>query len=357
MNKNRLGLLVLVGLFALPDALVAETFSVSSPDGKISAAVHFTEGVLTYSVQRSGRNIVDESPLGLKTASVDLTEGLTFVSKATASVDTPYDLPVGKQTHYRDHCNILSVVTEKGGMRQTVQFRLYDDGFAFRYIIPKYGANTKVTLTGEASRVCVSSFSNSLACKFIGNIQSPNYPYEGHYTLYRNWASLIEAPDDRFNAPVLVSNGAGYLLLSEADNRGIFCSSLIKAEKRKGEFSFSWTGETKDYAEDKEHSIVSTLPAYTPWRMVVAGDLATVFETTMTENLCPASTIDDMSWIKPGVSAWYWGGSDGNKESVRKTYGGTKEGEYAHADLAAEMGWRYTLIDGGWSQNWVPDLV
>ncbi len=357
MNKNRLGLLFFVGFFVFPDALMAETFSVSSPDGKISAAVQFENGALTYSVQKNGRNIVDESPLGLKTASVDLTEGLTFVSKATATVDTPYDLPVGKQSHYRDHCNILSVVTEKEGLRQTVQFRLYDDGFAFRYIIPKYGANARVTLTGEASRVRVAKFSSCLASKFMGNIHSPNYPYEGHCTMFNTWSSLISGSDDRFNAPVLVGDGTDYLLLSEADNRGIFCLSLVKAESRKGEFSYSWTGETKDYADDKEQSIVCSLPAYTPWRMVVAGDLPTVFATTMPENLCPASTIDDTSWIKPGVVAWYWGGSDGNKNDIQKAYGGIREGEYAHADFAAEMGWPYTLIDGGWSADWVPTLV
>ena len=84
-------------------------------------------------------------------------------------------------------------------------------------------------------------------------------------------------------------------MLSEADNRGIFCASLVKAENREGEFSFAWTGAVKDYAKDKMQSMNCKLPVYTPWRMVVAGDLATVFETTMTENLCPSTKIDDMS--------------------------------------------------------------
>lgn len=354
---NKLHFLLLAALATLPGAARADEFRVSSPDGKITATVTLDEGQLSYTVHKDGRLLVAPSPLGLKTTNVDLTQGLNLVSSDTAVIDDPYTLPVGKQSQYRDHCHMLSVVTERSSLRQTVQFRLYDDGFAFRYVIPKSRSLSRVVLTEEASRIRMANFSNSLACKFIGNIQSPNYPYEGHYDLYTTWSALLQAGDRRFNAPTLASDGQDYLLLSEADNRGIFCSSFVKAENRKGEFSFAWTGEVKDYAEDKKQSVICALPAYTPWRMVVAGDLATVFETTMTENLCPPTVIDDMSWIKPGVSAWYWGGSDGNKTDIQKVYGGIREGEYDHADFAAEMGWPYTLIDGGWSAEWVPSLV
>lgn len=329
----------------------------SSPNGRITATVTLDEGKLSYTVHKDGRLLVAPSPLGLKTSNVDLTRELSLESSRTVEIDTPYSLPVGKQSQYRDHCHMLSVLTKKSSLKQTVQFRLYDDGFAFRYVIPEVKSLTNVVLTEEASRIRMADFSNSLACKFIGNIQSPNYPYEGHYDLYTNWNSLLQAGDRRFNAPLLASDGKDYLLLSEADNRGIFCASLVKAENREGEFSFAWTGAVKDYAKDKMQSMNCKLPVYTPWRMVVAGDLATVFETTMTENLCPPTVIDDMSWIKPGVSAWYWGGSDGNKTDIQKVYGGIREGEYDHADFAAEMGWPYTLIDGGWSAEWVPSLV
>lgn len=354
---NKLHSLLLAAVITLPGVACAEDFRVSSPNGKITATVTLDEGQLSYTVHKDGHLLVTPSPLGLKTTNVDLTQGLSLVSSDTVVIDNPYSLPVGKQSQYRDHCHMLSVVTERSSLRQTVQFRLYDDGFAFRYVIPKSRSLSRVVLTEEASRIRMANFSNSLACKFIGNIQSPNYPYEGHYDLYTTWSALLQAGDRRFNAPTLASDGQDYLLLSEADNRGIFCSSFVKAENRKGEFSFAWTGEVKDYAEDKKQSVICALPAYTPWRMVVAGDLATVFETTMTENLCPPTVIDDMSWIKPGVSAWYWGGSDGNKTDIQKVYGGIREGEYDHADFAAEMGWPYTLIDGGWSAEWVPSLV
>lgn len=343
----------------LVPALWADEYKVSSPDGHLTATVHLVDGKLSYTVTRDNRTIVNESPLGLKTTDLDLTDGLELVSTEQGTVDDSYTLPVGKRSHLRDHCDTLAVTLTRGTWRLQVQFRVYDDGFAFRYLIPKDGGHTSATLTGEASRIRIANFANCTACRFLGNPggNDPNYPYEGLYENYTSWGTLASTADGRYNAPMLVYNGTDYLLLSEADNRGIFCASLLKAKQQTAELSFSWTGQTKDYAVEKEHSIVCTLPACTPWRMAVCGDIKTIFETTMAENLCPPTAITDTDWIKPGVAGWYWGGSDGGKGEVKSAYGGLRQGEQAHCDLAAEMGWAYYLIDAGWSSSWFPDFV
>ena len=341
-------------------ALWAEDYNVTSPDGHLKTTVRLEDGKLSYTVSRDDRILVNESPLGLKVSVQDLTEGLELESVDSSVVDDTYTLPVGKRSQYRDYCHTLSVTTiKKGAWKQTVIFRVYDDGFAFRYIIPKYEGRSKAILTDEASLIRVNNFSNCLACRFLGNSggNDPNYPYEGFYTKYTSWSTLASTGDGRFNSPTLVYNGKDYMLISEADNRGIFCTSLTKAEEESGTFSYSWTGEKKDYAEEKEQKMTCTLPVYTPWRMVVCGDLKTIFETTMAENLCPPTTIKDLSWIKPGVAAWYWGGSDGNKSEIREAYGGIHEGEWAHCELAADMGWSYYLIDAGWSSSWFPTFT
>ena len=339
--------------------LWAEEYSVTSPNGHLKATVFLTDGKLSYTVSCDDRTIVNESPLGLTASSIDFTEGLELVEVENGSVDDAYTLPVGKRSQYRDHCNTLSVVTQKETWQLNVLFRLYDDGFAFRYKIPKYGGHNTVILTDEASRIRVADIHYTTACQFRGNAGSndPNYPYEGLYTRYTNWQTLVETGDARYNSPTLVYNGNDYLLISEADCRSFFCTSLTKAEEQEGEFSYSWTGQTKDYAEEKPHRISCALPAYTPWRMVVCGDIKTIFETTMAENLCPPTTMSDVSWIKPGVAAWYWGGSDGNKTEIRNAYGGIFEGEWAHCELAAEMGWDYYLVDAGWSSSWFPKFT
>jgi len=337
----------------------AEDYVVSSPDGHLKVTVSFVDGKLSYTVNRDERTIVSESPLGLKFNTADLTEELELEEAENGSVDDPYTLPVGKRSQYRDHCNTLSVTTVKGTWKMTVLFRVYDDGFAFRYLIPRYKGRTSANFTEEASRIRIPNINNVLACRFLGNSggNDPNYPYEGLYTKYTDWQTLRETGDARYNSPTLIYNGTDYFLISEADCRSFFCTSLTKVEEQEGEFSYSWTGQTKDYAEDKAHKITCALPAYTPWRMVVCGDLKNVFETTMTENLCPPTEMTDLSWIKSGVAAWYWGGSDGGKSEIKQAYGGLREGEWAHLELSADMGWPYYLIDAGWSSSWFPGFV
>lgn len=336
----------------------AEDYTVASPDGTLMATISHADGKLSYSVSRNDRTLVDASPLGLTLTAEDLTEGLELLSTERSEVDDHYSLPVGKRSQYRDHCNVLAISLKKGTWQLCVRFRVYDDGFAFRYEIPRVGHGS-ATLKGEGSRIRVASLKSTTACRFLGNSggNDPNYPYEGLYANYSNWQTLVETGDGRYNFPTLVYNGTDYLLLSEADNRSIFCASLMKAEEQKGEFSFSWTGATKDYATEKEHRITCTLPFQTPWRMVVCGSAKTIFETTMTENLCPPTEMTDLDWIKPGVAAWYWGGSDGGKSEVKEAYGGLREGDWAHLLLSEEMGWPYYLIDAGWSSTWFPNFV
>ena len=351
--------LLLCFLAPLTSSLRAEDFTVTSPDGHLKATVTLSaEGRLSYTVCRDERTLVSPSPLGLKLSAADLTEGLELVETTRGEVDDSYSLPVGKRSQLRDHCHTLSVMTQKGTWRLGVLLRLYDDGFAFRYLLPRSGHSTAI-LTAEASRIRVADIKSTTACQFLGNQggNDPNYPYEGFYKSYTSWDNLKGTADARFNSPTLVWNGTDYLLISEADCRSSFCTSLTKAEEAVGEFSYSWTGATKDYEAEKTHRINCTLPLEMPWRMVVCGNLKAIFETTLTENLCPATTMTDLSWIKPGVAAWYWGGSDGGKGEVKEAYGGLREGEWTHLELSADMGWPYYLIDAGWSPSWFPAFV
>ena len=172
--------------------LCAEEYSVTSPDGHLKATIYLVNGKLSYTVNRDSRTIVNESPLGLKTSVVDFTENLELVSVDSSVIDDAYTLPVGKRSQYRDYCHTLSVTASQKSWRQTVIFRLYDDGFAFRYLIPKYGGHSSVVLTEETSLIRVKNFTKCHACRFLGNSggNDPNYPYEGLYAQYTSWSTL-----------------------------------------------------------------------------------------------------------------------------------------------------------------------
>ena len=84
-----------------------------------------------------------------------------------------------------------------------------------------------------------------------------------------------------------------------------------------------------------------TLPWATPWRVIMVGTTpAPIVESTLVENLNPPSIVADTTWIKPGRASWSWLFDPPSPQDCTKLK--------AFVDLAAEMGWEYTLVDANW---------
>ncbi len=343
-------------LFLLSSVMLyAEDIKVSSPKRKVSVAMSLNHGLLTYSVRCGGQLVVEDSPLGLVTDCTSFYTGLSLLSQQVSSRDDMYSLPTGKCSLYHDCCNELTLnLRNADGWDFGVQCRVYEDGFAFRYLIPSHPGTSSLVVVKEESRMRVARWNYCLGAKFIGGVNDPNYPYETFYKNY-NWDALQhECGDARLNTPTLVGSGSKYLLITEAANVGTYSTSLLRAEAQEGEFSFSYAGDTKDYQEDKAQRLTVELPVQTPWRCAIVGDLATIFQSTMVENLNEPTSMTDTEWIKAGRAAWDWGGQDGGNY---QEYGGRYQGDICYTDLGAEMGWEYLMIDGGWNPANVAQLI
>jgi len=74
-----------------------------------------------------------------------------------------------------------------------------------------------------------------------------------------------------------------------------------------------------------------------------------LIESSLVENLNPASEVSDTGWIKPGRVAWSWWAhrSDQDNYDIQEGY----------VDFAAEMGWEYVLVDANWQVSWIQQLV
>src|SRR5690606_36471635 len=83
-----------------------------------------------------------------------------------------------------------------------------------------------------------------------------------------------------------------------------------------------------------------TLPWKSPWRVVMVGSLNDIVSSTLVDDVSPPSKVKNTDWIKPGLVSWnYWSDNHGTKDYQVVT---------KFADLAAEMGWPYTLLDWEW---------
>lgn len=296
----------------------ASLFTVASPDGQTTVSVILNNQQISYSVVKNGIQQISPSPTGINTSAGDFTTGVSLISYGTQAIHETYQLPSGKTSTYTNHCNELTVRVYKGQKEMQLVMRAYNDGIAYRYVIPGSGS---INVTNENSHFMVTGFDSCWAMKYT-NDYSAEYPA-------RSWAATVT--DALYCAPVLAKSTSGkWTLITEAANYGNYSVSKIKAGVSTGQFLLEQTG-----------SITTSLPLATPWRAAILGNLTGIVESVMIENLNPPTALSDVSWIKPGRASWDWGGEDGSPTASLAL---TKK----YIDLVADMNWEYCLIDDGW---------
>lgn len=291
--------------------IVLELQDASQPQFK----VHYTSGGRTV-------DILQESLLGLKTDTEEFSK-LTLVSESPAMpVHDDYTMPHGK----RAHCE--NTGTEKtfrfknpSGACIDIVFRAYNDGVAFRYVLCGY-SDALHSITEELTEYTVASGIKRWA-------QPYNSGYEDFYPL-----ATSGAPRKRWGYPALfnIENDI-FLLITEADISRANYGSLLANKDNADLYTVAMPSDAGSHF---------TGPWQSPWHVLIVGHLSDIVESTLVTDVSRPCVLSDTSWIQPGPASWiYWAHNHGTKEYQILV-------EYV--DLAAEMGWPYTLIDWEWDQ-------
>src|SRR5687767_3011734 len=115
----------------------AEDVLLSSPNGHAELRLTTAAGQLEYGVRFRQRPVIETSRAGLVVDGVDLGDGATLGEAATYVVDETYPWLGGKSTVAAKANGVrVSVRHAKSGTTYTVEARAYDDGVAFRYLVP-----------------------------------------------------------------------------------------------------------------------------------------------------------------------------------------------------------------------------
>ncbi|WP_372673100.1 glycoside hydrolase family 97 protein [Amycolatopsis kentuckyensis] len=293
--------------------------------GAVTAAVARTgDGGLTFAVARGDTTVLAPAPLGLRTRAAYLTRGLEFRHRTDRVVDEHYSMTTGKrlERHARAAETTLSF-TGARGTRLDVVIRAAADGVAYRYVLPAGG-----TVLGEASAFTLPTAAPAWLL-----------PYSPNYEKVRVETTAGGAPAGDYGFPSLFETGGGYTLLTESDVDGRYSGARL-----------THPAGTADYAiELADAAVTGPGPFATPWRVAITGDLATVTESTLVDDLARPSELDDTSWVRPGKVAWSWlSEHDSPRDPVRQRQ---------FADFAARHGWPYLLVDEGWDASWAPDVI
>jgi alpha-glucosidase len=310
---------------------------IMSPDGTIQVQVN-ADKELTYSIDLDGKPLVVTSALGLTFADgLKLGQNVQVVDAASSKHNDAWKDDFGKFSLVRDDYQELRLLLRevRPAPAAPVDFellvRVYDDGVALRYVLPKQEALGKFKLTDDTTQFLFPQDGRA----WVG----ANTGYECPFPEI----SLSQITNRAKSLPLVAETAAkGYVAVAEADVRDWAGSSLVGAQ----------TPGVLGVRASLISPVDSETPRVSPWHALIiarkAGDLIT---STLLKNLATPSKIADTSWIQPGVSAWdaWWTGVNPYWDQYRGIQArGNTRSHKDWIDLAAEMGWTYQLIDWYW---------
>ena len=313
-----------------------------SPDGRVAVEVALDGGgVPQVSVSYAGRPVVASSQLGLDFDSGFLGRGLSVAAVGRAEGFETYDL-MGKFSRVEKPWREMTIdytATVNGAERRlSMVFRAYDDGAAFRYIVPDQPG-----FGGSALRVeqTVLGFPVDYQCWGV-NLGRVTTSHEGEFDAVR--ASVMRE-HNWFDAPLVCQGEGAAFALAESD------VDHYPAVYFTGRGDGGLGVQTRHAPRPTEPGVLTRSYAgsefVTPWRVVMLGETpGDLTESTLVTDLATAPQ-GDFSWVRPGRSAWDWwngpvlegvpGGAGMNTATFER-----------FIDFAHQNGLEYILIDEGW---------
>jgi alpha-glucosidase len=318
-----------------------------SPDGRISVVVN-ASGTLSYRMIIDGRRVLNESRLGLRLRDVgELGSNVVQLDTARTENDSKWTNPLGKRREVRDHYRELTVNLREigeGGLAFSVVFRAYDDGVAFRYLLPKMAGASSAVIDEELTEFAFATDNTCFAGDHV-DIPPDAYDSRGGFHGSQEWEfrkqRLSDLPvETPTGLPMLTHTSAAWVAVTEAelvDWAGLW---LAREPQEAGTGAVTMRSRLAP-RWDGQGLVRVSLPHPSPWRVLLVGrEPGRLIESDLVLNLSTPCQIADPSWIKPGMMAWdrWWSG-------IGKMDTGTMEDFIA---FAGEMGWPYQLVDGGW---------
>jgi len=329
----------------------------ASPNGQLTVGFSITlpknaqggDGRLVYSVSFHGKPILDESRLSLDLrGEKPLGDEVHIVSSEPSQGIDDYKLANAKVSSVHDAYKSLSLhLQESSGAHRTlnIEARAYNDGIAFRYLVPQQDSLNEVALRAENTEFRLSTDATDWA------LELPNYrsSYESEYvklptTAFSNQGGV--SSNFLIGLPLLMHEpGTAWMALMEADIEG---STSMYVTNPSGNWAGHWfVSKLSPRFDDPSITVQSSLPYHSPWRvLLVADDPGRLLESTLVYDLNPPSRVEDTSWIHPGKASWNWWVNDVDKNGVPAF---TTDNMKHYVDFAAESGFPYMMLDAGWS--------
>ena len=320
--------------------------SVASPDGKVNVEIRPLEHkALRYRVTFRNKGVIEDSPIGIVIDGVDLCQEVELVKVERYRLNERYATR-GVHSEAVNHCNGAKIAFKhtKSGVISTLDIRAFNDGVAFRFIVP---GDEKPRVPDESTTFTLPAGS---AVWY--------HDFEGHYEGMHSRKEIAEVKAGEWAAAPLtfkLPGGAGYASIAEggladyagmglqADGQRGFNLRLGHAHPASYPFRLRYAADVERMK--KPASIAGTIT--TPWRVVMIGadlnalvncDIVNGVSAPPDKKLFPDGVKTE--WLKPGRAVWkYLDGGENTLEEVKN-----------FSRLAGELGFEYQVVEGFWSR-------
>ena len=339
---------LLVGVILLTNAqsLLAKTYDVNSPNGKLTARIAIEEQC-QLSILLDGEELMAPSTIGLT-----LKDGKQAYSQAKvtrskrSSINKTIEAPMYRQASFTFKANQLDLKL-KGGFGLIVLAT--DEGVAYRFYQTNKGTTTIYDEVADyqfgADRTAWLAYSTN-----------KEKPYAMAFQNIYHETAISKAEDQAAFLPVTIDCDKAKVTLLESDvvsYPGMFVRAndgSLKAEFApypKAMDYYRWRGMS--YVKETEDYIARNEGAHNyPWRILaVTEDDTQMPLNNMVYALARENKIGPTDWIKPGKVAWDWW-NDWNLRGVDFVAGINYDTYKYYIDFAAAHGLEYIVLDEGW---------
>ncbi|GAA4296802.1 glycoside hydrolase family 97 protein [Aestuariibaculum suncheonense] len=276
-------------------------------------------------VIHKGDTLIKPSALGLEVKDTDFTENVSLSGFSEKGFDETWTTINGKQLTVRNYYNEYNIKVEQLHDPQqfyNIIFRVYNDGFAYRYNFPIEAVRDSLLISKEVTDIRFNS----------------DFTYWATNGEHHNLGPVVRSEQkmEAITPPVVMQFGPKRFMAIHEAEIVEFAPFTVNASSDHHSFSFNTSYSKRNIAFK------------TSWRTFMLGDHAgDLVESDLLVNLNEPCKIDDPSWIKPGKSLWDWR-VWGYKTQDSYEYGLNTESHKRLIDFAAENSIQYLLIDADW---------
>lgn len=338
----------LVILLSICISASSQKYEMRSPDQHLSAVI-LSDKDVSFALTYQNARILDVSDIALNLKNHASFEGDKEVIETKSEyvserISSPLHV---KSSSVSNEYNSLSLEFDNDF---TLEFRIYNDGFAYRFIsridkeIIIHSESMDIT-TGEDAHVyfpeeasLISHYERLYTYQEVDSLEENKFCSLPFLIETKNNVNSLFTESDLDNYPGLFMKKTDKNTFSALHpNYVLKAENIINNDRR----------EKLEYADYMAK--VDGQRSY-PWRVFIIGDEKTLVESNLVYLLARSSAIDNTEWIKPGQVAWDWYHAN-NITGVDFRAGINTETYKYYIDFAAANGIPYILLDEGWSKT------